>query len=278
MLDEVEDLDDRRVGHLGEELPLGHRDGLRLGVPGVHQALEHHRSLVDVVVDRQIHPAKTAVRDTTLDLVLVGDHVPRPELRQEGVRAAAVGAPALRQRFAVRSGPSDRLAAVPTEPFRLGDNRIGHQCRERIDLGYARNLHQAAAEPASRRHRAGHRGRVVLWFGAAAGQGDSVVIVETGPEHRLGGRRPHRRGRIEQEVGGLGAGALLVGVSGIDEVLGVGVVLFSHRSNPRTGRSGVPAPGQVPSTTCGTAWSTSRPGGCVPACRLRTGPGPCWPG
>ncbi len=74
VLDEVEDLHDRGMDHLGEELPLGHRDRLRLGVAGMHQTLEHDRPVVDVVVDGQIHPAQPAVRDATLDLVLPGDH------------------------------------------------------------------------------------------------------------------------------------------------------------------------------------------------------------
>ena len=98
VLDEVEDLHDRRVDHLGEELAFGHRDRLRLGVAGMHQALEHHRPVVDVVVEGQVDPAQSAVRDAALDLVLVGDHVAGIQLRQKRIRAAAVRAPALRQR------------------------------------------------------------------------------------------------------------------------------------------------------------------------------------
>ena len=95
VFDEVVDLDDSRVRDLGEELPLGHRDLLRLRVAGVHKALEHDGPLVDVVVEGQIHPAKAAVCDAALDLVLVGDHIAGHQLRQERVRATAVRTPAL---------------------------------------------------------------------------------------------------------------------------------------------------------------------------------------
>ena len=101
VLDEVVDLHDPRVRHLGEELPLGHRDRLRLGVPGMHQALEHDRPFVDVVVERQVHPAQSTVCDAALDLVLLGDHVARAQLRQKRIRTAAMRAPALGQRMAV---------------------------------------------------------------------------------------------------------------------------------------------------------------------------------
>lgn len=47
----------------------------------MHQALEDHRPVVDVVVDGQVHPAQTAVRHATLDLVLVGDQVSGLQLR-----------------------------------------------------------------------------------------------------------------------------------------------------------------------------------------------------
>ncbi len=83
VLDKVEDLHDLRVDHLGEELPFGHRDRLRLRVAGVHQALEHHRPVVDVVVDRQVDPTQPAVRDAALYLVLASDNVSGIQLRQK---------------------------------------------------------------------------------------------------------------------------------------------------------------------------------------------------
>ena len=101
VLDEVEDLHDGRVGDLGEELPFGHRDRLRLGVTRMHQTLEHHRAVVDVRVERQVDPAEAAVGDAALDLVLVDHHVARTQLRQKGIRAAAVRAPALGEGFAI---------------------------------------------------------------------------------------------------------------------------------------------------------------------------------
>ena len=200
VLDEVVDLHDPRVRHLGEELPLGHRDRLGFGVTGMHQTLEHDGPFVDVVVERQVHPAQPAVRDAALDLVLVGDHVAGTQLRQERIRAAAVRAPPLRQRPAVGRRPADRAAAVPAEPLRLGHNGIGHQRGQRVDLGHPRNLHQSAAKPARRRQRPGDRRRVVLGLGVAGADRSAVRVVEVRAEHGLGRHRPHRRHGIHVEL------------------------------------------------------------------------------
>ncbi|SIK46983.1 Uncharacterised protein [Mycobacteroides abscessus subsp. abscessus] len=81
VLDEVEDLHDRGMSDLGEESPLGHRDVLCLGVPGVHQTLEHHRAIVDVAIHCEVDPSQSAVGDAALDGVLPGDHVARIQLR-----------------------------------------------------------------------------------------------------------------------------------------------------------------------------------------------------
>ena len=192
VLDEVEDLHDLRVHDLGEELPFGHRDRLRLGVAGVHQAFEHHRPVVDVVVDGQVDPTQSAVRDAALDLVLAGDDVAGTQLGQERIRAAAVRAPALRCALAVRrrSGPTG-LSAVPAEPLGLRHHRIGHQGLERIDIRHPGDLDQPAAElPDRRQHPRGHR-HPVLRFGVH-GAGEDVrqvvvIVVEIGAEQRLGG-------------------------------------------------------------------------------------------
>src|SRR6185436_21148750 len=104
--------------YLGEELALGHRDALRLGVTRVHQALEHDGAVVDVLVVGEVHPTQSAVRDAALDYILLCDLVVRRKLRQERVRAATVRAPPLRQGAAVGCRPADRAAAVPAEPFR----------------------------------------------------------------------------------------------------------------------------------------------------------------
>ncbi len=249
VFDEVEDLHDRRVGHLGEELPLGHRDRLRLGVAGVHQALEHDRSFVDVVVDGQVHPAQSAVRDAALDLVLVGHHVARTQLRQEGVGAAAVRAPALGGRLVlVGRRPADGLAAVPAEPLRLGDNGIDHQRGERVDLGNPRDLHQPAAEPPGRRERRAPPSLVcVLRFGCrrcrrsprrrrnAAGRSPGWPSAASSTPNPCRGRRSspagcRRRLRADPAVS----------------------------ISPDTSVSEAPAPGRAPSTTCGTGCSTCR--------------------
>src|SRR5258705_8165605 len=115
------------MGYLGEELALGHRDGLRLGVTGMHQTLEHDGAVVDVLVVGQVHPAQAAMRDASLDHILIADLVARGELRQERIRAAAVRAPALGQRPAVGRRSADRTPAVPAEPLELNPHESYHQ-------------------------------------------------------------------------------------------------------------------------------------------------------
>ena len=262
VFDEVEDLDDPRVRDLGEELPLGHRDRLRLGVTGMHQTLEHDGPLVDVVVEGQIHPAQAAVRDAALDLVLVGDHVAGHQLRQERIRAAAVRAPALGQRPAVGRRPADRLAAVPAEPFRLRDNGIGHQRGQRIDLAHPRDLHQAAAEPAGRRQRPRHRGHLVLAVRCRRCRPRRRrESSKCRPEHRLRRHRPHRRRRIARRASSTSPRELAGWVPGAFEfsLLSTSVRIPRYRRRGRRDRA--------PSTTCGTTCSTCRRGGCGPACR-----------
>ena len=67
----------------GEPHYLGHRDRLRLGIAGMHQAFQYDRTVVDVVVERQVHPAQAAVGDAPFDLVLSRDDVTRLQLREE---------------------------------------------------------------------------------------------------------------------------------------------------------------------------------------------------
>ncbi len=177
MLDEVEDLHDRRVADLGQELPLGHGDGLRLGVAGMHQTLEHHRSLVDVVVDGQVHPAQPAVRDAALDLVLVGDHVARVQLRHERIGAAAVRTPALGLCRTVldSSGPpgvrsSSRTVSPRRQPDWSSTPRSG------------RSREPGESRPAHHRGGGSARGAGPPWCGA-------VRRVRWSPFRRTGRRR-----------------------------------------------------------------------------------------
>ncbi len=242
VFDEVEDLHDLRVNHLGEELPFGHRDRLRLGVTGMHQALEDHRAVVDVVVDRQVHPAQAAVRDAALDLVLVGDDVSRIQLRQKRIRAAAGGAPALLGvigPLGALTRPADRLSAVPAEPLGLRHHRVGHQGLERVDVAHPGDLDQAAAEvPDRRQHSRPHRHPVVR-LAVQGAQRDVrkvvVIVVEIGTEQRLGGLDAPRRRVAALGVRRLGARA---------HVFGAGFGLFGLPATrpsvhvPRCGRGG----------------------------------------
>ena len=274
VLDEVEDLHDRRVHHLGEESPLGHRDRLRLGVAGMHQALEHHRTIVDVAVQRQVHPAQPTVRDAAPDLVLAGDDVTRNQLRQKRIRASAVGAPALgpcvfgRGR-AVCAGSADRSPAVPAEPFGLRHNRIGHQCFERVDVGHPRDLDQAAAQPPDRRTRAAD-------FVRSCGSVSTMCTGVASESSSKSGRKTAcvATGRpCEDESTIASAGwvpgdvSVLRRLAGRRRRLGVPDPPVARPSVhiPRARRR--PAPGRAPSTTCGTTCSRCRRGGCAPGCR-----------
>ena len=84
MPDEVVDLDDGGVVDLGEEAPLGHGCGHRVGVTRVEQALEHHRPVVHRPVERQVDPAEAAVGEAAEHVVLSADEGARGELRDEG--------------------------------------------------------------------------------------------------------------------------------------------------------------------------------------------------
>ena len=57
----------------------------------------------------EVDPAEAAVGDAAHDLVLVGDQLPRLELRRERVGGAAVGAEALRPRGLAGLGAADGL-------------------------------------------------------------------------------------------------------------------------------------------------------------------------
>jgi len=229
MLDEVEDLHDRRVHDLGEELPFGHRDRLRFGVAGVHQTLEDDRAFVDVVIDGEVDPAQSAVRDTALDLVLIGDQVAGAQLRQEGVGGPAIGAEAFKRARIPGSlaGSAHRPSAVPAEPFRLGDNGIDHHGGERVDLGHPGDLHQTAAQPTGRGGR-GKRDRDLLALVRSAGEDILVVVIEVGPEDRLGRHRAHGRdgsgaGILEfGQARPLGTGLMVVEIVHQSEYLGAG--------------------------------------------------------
>ncbi len=204
------------MGDLGQELPFGHRDRLRLGVTGVHQALEHDGSVVDVVVERQVDPAEPTVRDTALDLVLVDHHVAWAQLRQKGIRTSAVRAPALGQGLAVVGRAAHRLAAVPAEPLGLGHHRIGHQRVEWI----ARRVPEAP-RPARRRACGWATNIRVTGVGCSAGSVSAVPTDDPSESSKFGrntawvaiGRIVGER-VVRHRLRGLGARDAVVGVVG----------------------------------------------------------------
>ena len=150
--------------HFGQELPLRHCDGLSFGVTRMYETLEHYRPLVHVVIDGQVHPAEATVGYAALDFVLIGNHVPRTELGQERIGAAAVRAETLGLTFASVGGAADRPITVPAESLRFGDNGIHHQGGKWIDLRYPRDLDQTATEATRRREAPHDRGLILLGF------------------------------------------------------------------------------------------------------------------
>ena len=260
MLDEVVDLDDPRVRHLGEELPLGHRDLLRLGVAGMHQTLEHDGPFVDVVVEGQIHPAQPAVRDAALDLVLVGDHVAGTQLRQERIRAAAVRAPALRQRPAVGRRPADRACRSSSRTVSTRPQRDWSSART------ADRSRAPAGSPPDRR-RAG---------GSATAPASSSVAWSSGSVSAVPTEMPSESSKCGRNTACVAIGRIvdMESMSSSSRLAGLGCrvrrglrILLPSDISPSTSGPGVRAAGRAPSTICGTTCSTCRHGGCGPACR-----------
>ncbi len=89
MFDEVVDLDDVRVLHFGEGEDFGGGGGHGVGVAGVDEALQHHPAVAHVAVDRQIDPAKAAVREAALHFVLPANEVAARKLGDERVSRSA---------------------------------------------------------------------------------------------------------------------------------------------------------------------------------------------
>ena len=236
VLHEVVDPDDARVLDLGQEPPLGDRGGLRVGVPGVQQALEHHPPVADVAVAGQVDPAEAAVRQAAEHLVLAGDQLAGLQSRLEreqgaAVPAEAVGAPG--DFGGVRAAPAHRLPAHAAEPPALRDLRELEHGLRRVTGRDRRDLHQAGAEAASGRagRRPGRQGAARRpacgpGTGRAGGPGgraargsqaaDGAVAVfdgsaASGPVARRGGRRcSGGRGRRSGRRGEPADGAVAV--------------------------------------------------------------------
>ena len=86
IIDEVNNLDDIRVGNIRQELALRfRRGGLLGGVLGLH-ALEHDDASGDKVVVGQVNPAQAAVGEDAEDFVLLSHHVPGLQLRRGDAR------------------------------------------------------------------------------------------------------------------------------------------------------------------------------------------------
>ena len=259
VFDEVEDLHDRRVGHLGQELPLGHGDRLRLGVPGMHQALEHDRSFVDVVVDGEVHPAQSAVGDAALDLVLVGHHVARNQLGQERIGAAAVRAPSLGGRLRARR------STRPTGWPQFQQNRFDSATTGltiRAASGSISGTRGISTSPPPRR-RVGESLRATVAWCTSCGSVPTLPTESASSSSSKCGRKIAwvAIGRIvdteSMPRSSKLAGCVPTFTSGVS---GVSI-------SPDTSVSEAPAPVPAPSTTCGTTCSTCRRAGFAPRCR-----------
>lgn len=206
VLDEVDDADDVRVVHLGQEAAFG--DGHRQGVlvPGVEQALEHHPLVVDPPVDRQVDPAEPAVRQAADHLVLPADQVAAAQLGRERVRGAALGAEAVRAAGPAVPVPAHRGVALGAEPLALRHLRVLQDRQRRIGGRDGRHRHQAGAQPVpaggAAASAAAHRDRA-----AAAGAGGAV---RAGPAGQRTGRTAADRGAADRGAVGR-AGVLAAG-------------------------------------------------------------------
>ena len=198
----------------------------------MHQTFEYHWTIVDVAVQRQVHPAQPTVRDAAPDFVLAGDDVTRTQLREKQIRASAERAPALGLcilRLVARAGSAHRPPTVPAKPFRLRHNRIGHQCFERVDVGHPRNLDQTATQSPDRRPRGRLHAFLRLGVGDVHRRGFGIVVVEIGAEDRLRGHRAFLRRRIHRRIDGLGARADVAVLQAVLQAV-VGVSAFRiHR-------------------------------------------------
>ena len=146
MLDEVEDLDDAGVGDLGEELTLGHRNGLRFGITEMQEPLENYPPVADIAIDREVDPSQAAVRDGPLNLVLTGHQFALFEKWAEVESGTALGAGAVLSCLGACALTTDWFVAFPTEAF-SARGRSGHSSPQMRGRSAGRgNLDQAAAE------------------------------------------------------------------------------------------------------------------------------------
>ena len=212
VLDEVVDLHDPGVRHLGEELPLGHRDGLRLGVAGMHQALEHDRPFVDVVSNaRYTQPRPPWAMQPLISYwsatLSLGLSCGRNEyaLPQCGHQPSDSAWP---------SGVTGRPGVPQFQQNRFDSATTGLVIS--AASGSFAGTRGISTRPPPRR-RVGDSIRVTV-VACSSGSVSPVptemlagILVEIRPEHRLGGHRPHRRHRVDAEVRRLGAD-VLVGV------------------------------------------------------------------
>ena len=137
MDDEVVDLDDQRVLHLGQELPLGDRRLVGVGVAGVEQALEHDEAVGHVLVAGEVDPAEAAVGEAAGDLVLPADEVAGLQLGRERELACRT------------SGRSPRCG--PGLPSRLRPTGELHFGAEALVLGDLGDLHHRVERAGDRR-------------------------------------------------------------------------------------------------------------------------------
>jgi len=149
MLDEVIYPNDVGVLHRGQELPLGHRGGHSIRVPGIQQPLQHHPAITDVAVARQVDPAQPPEGQAAEHLVLPGHQLAGRQLRGKGEPGAAVPAESLGQARPAVLPATDGLPAVAAEAPVLRHLRVGEHGAGRVTVRHRRNLDQPRSEPAA---------------------------------------------------------------------------------------------------------------------------------
>src|SRR5215510_4986346 len=171
------DADDVGVLHFGQELALGDGGLGEVGVGAVDQPLEHDVAIQGNVLC-EVYPAHTTKGETTAHLVLACYHVAVRELGPEVVRRTAdvaeaflarndlAGATALRATLTRGAGIFVRVTALHAllpgerrvtrgavrpgaraEALVLRHLRLGHEIRQRIDLGDVGNVDETQSKP-----------------------------------------------------------------------------------------------------------------------------------
>ena len=180
--DEVDDLDDVGVVHLGEEPPLVDQLAARPVRDVADEALEHHPAQVDATILRHVQPAHATVPDGADHLVALGDLLARVQPRCEGEGRPAPRAASLRRGGDPLHRPADRLLARRAEPPSFRDRGVERDVAERVSAGHGGEIHPAGRD--DRPTTDTRQRRVVRWPPAALAEAVVEDVAAAGDARR----------------------------------------------------------------------------------------------